>query len=135
MRITKEATDETILIELGARFARARLELNLTQAQLANQAGVAKRTVERVEAGAVGAQLSGVIRLCRALGIVERLEMLIPEPTPGPVEQLRLRKRQRLRATGRRATRTTNYLGLIKPYPPMEVNETPARTWKWGDEA
>ena len=53
MKITKQATDEVILGELGGRLAKIRLDRNLTQAQLATQAGVSKRTVERLEAGAV----------------------------------------------------------------------------------
>ena len=67
MKITKQATDEVILGELGGRLAKIRLDRNLTQAQLAVEAGVAKRTVERLEAGTVGTQLSGFIRVCRAV--------------------------------------------------------------------
>ena len=48
MKITKQATDEAVLSELGGRLAQVRLERNLTQAQLAEQAGVSKRTVERL---------------------------------------------------------------------------------------
>ena len=53
MKIAKQASDEAILSELGGRLTRVRLEQNLTQAQLAEQAGVSKRTVERLEAGTV----------------------------------------------------------------------------------
>jgi len=63
MKITKQATDEAILGELGGRLAKIRLDRNLTQAQLATQAGVSKRTVERLEAGTVGTQLSGFTRV------------------------------------------------------------------------
>ena len=38
MKITKQATDEVILVELGGRLAKIRLDRNLTQAQLAMQA-------------------------------------------------------------------------------------------------
>jgi len=48
--ITKQATDDSVLAELGGRLARIRLDRNLTQAQLAEQAGVSKRTIERLEA-------------------------------------------------------------------------------------
>ncbi|RRJ97182.1 XRE family transcriptional regulator [Opitutaceae bacterium TAV4] len=133
MRITRDATDDAILTELGARFTHARLERNLTQAQLAEQAGVAKRTVERLEAGAVGTQLSGIIRIGRVLGILERLDALIPEPTISPLEQLKLRGRRRQRATGTRTRNTNSYLNT-PDFPPGTLNETPLRTWKWGDE-
>jgi transcriptional regulator with XRE-family HTH domain len=96
-------TDEAVLKELGGRLAGARIEQNLTQAVLAEQAGVSKRTVGRLESGEVATQLSGFLRVCRALGLLERLEILLPEPTPGPMAQLKQAGRKRQRATGKRA--------------------------------
>jgi len=90
MKIIKQATDEAILAELGGRLAKIRLDRNLTQAELATQAGVSKRTVERLETGAVATQLSGFIRVCRVLEVIERFELLVPEPVPSPVAQLKL---------------------------------------------
>jgi transcriptional regulator with XRE-family HTH domain len=116
MRIAKQATDEAVLSELGGRLAQARLEQNLTQAQLAEQAGVSKRTVERLESGSVATQLSGFIRVCRVLDLVERFDLLVPEPVPSPVEQLKLRGRRRQRASAKR-----------------KVKAAP-RKWEWGDE-
>ena len=40
MNITRQATDALILGELGGRIAKTRLDHNLTQAQLAAEAGV-----------------------------------------------------------------------------------------------
>lgn len=54
---------------IGGRLTRIRLERNLTQVQLAVEAGIAKSTVQRLEAGAVATQLSGLIRVCRVLGL------------------------------------------------------------------
>ncbi len=51
MKITGLLTDEAVLAELGARIAGRRVELQLTQAAVAEQAGIAKRTLERMEAG------------------------------------------------------------------------------------
>src|SRR5271165_7638100 len=102
MKITKTATDEAILSELGGRLAQVRLDRNLTQAQLAAQAGVSKNTVQRLESGSVATQLSGFIRVCRVLDLVERFELLVPEPVPSPVEQLKLRGRKRQRASAKR---------------------------------
>ena len=109
--------DEGILGELGTRLADARLRLNLTQAALAEQAGVSKRTVERLESGAVATQLSGFLRVCRVLGLLEHLENLIPEAVPGPMEQWKRRGRKRKRASG----------GKSAPVTP--------KPWKWGDES
>jgi transcriptional regulator with XRE-family HTH domain len=114
MKITKQVTDELILKELGGRLAKIRLDRNLTQAELATQAGVSKRTVERLEAGAVATQLSGFIRVCRVLEIVERFDLLVPEPVPSPVEQLKMAGRKRQRASA------------PKPAQP------PSKKWQWG---
>lgn len=118
MRLSKQLNDEAILHELGARLAGARLAHNLTQAKLAEEAGVSKRTVERLESGEVAARLSGLVRVCRALGLIERFEALIPAPAPSPVEQLKLAGRQRKRASGRRQG------GTRAPRP-----------WKWSDKS
>ena len=116
MKITKQATDEAILSELGGRLAKIRLDRNLTQAQLATQAGVSKRTVERLEAGTVGTHLSGFIRVCRVLDVIERFDLLVPEPVPSPVEQLKRAGRKRQRAS------------TVKSAKPS------AKKWQWGDK-
>src|SRR5580658_2307022 len=116
MKIAKQATDDAVLAELGGRLARIRLERNLTQAQLAEQAGVSKRTVERLEAGTVATQLSGFIRVCRVLDVIERFDLLVPEPVPSPVAQLKMAGRKRQRAS------------TAKPVKPS------AKKWQWGDK-
>lgn len=103
MKITAQLTDDGILRELGVRLAGVRLGLNLTQAALAERAGVAKRTVERLESGEVATQLSGFLRVCRALGLVDHFNALIPEPTPSPIAQLKLQGKTRQRASGKKA--------------------------------
>lgn len=99
MKLSSQLTDEAVLKELGGRLAGARIEHNLTQAALAEQAGVSKRTVERLESGEVATQLPGFLRVCRALGLLERFETLLPEPVPGPMAQLKQAGRKRQRAT------------------------------------
>ena len=116
MRLTKQLTDEAILRELGSRLAAARLARNLTQAALAEEAGVSKRTVERLESGEVAARLSGLVRVCRALGLVDGLDALVPLAAASPVEQLKLAGRQRKRASGHR----------------QPAARAP-RKWTWGD--
>jgi len=71
--------------------------------------------VQRLEAGAVATQLSGFIRVCRVLDVIERFDLLIPEPMPSPVAQLKLAGRKRQRASSR----------AVKPS---------AKKWQWGDE-
>lgn len=97
MKITNQVVDAEVLRELGERLARARLERNLKQVDLARQAGVSKRTLERMEAGGA-TQLVNLVRVCRALDLVERFETLIPEPVLSPVTQLKLQGKARQRA-------------------------------------
>lgn len=96
-------TDEALLELLGTRLAALRVAANLTQEQLAEQAGLGLRTVQRLELGAAATQLSGFLRICRVLGVLERFETLLPEVQPGPMAQLQAqgRRRQRVRARKR----------------------------------
>ena len=116
MKITNQAVDAVILRELGSRLARMRLESNYTQAALAEQSGVSKRTLERMEAGG-STQLVNLVRVCRALDLLDRFEALIPEPLVSPVAQLKLLDKRRQRATA-------------KP----SVTPTPTPRWEWGEK-
>ncbi len=117
MKIEPSNTDEIVLGELGRRMARTRLERNLTQAQLASQAGLGRATLQRLEAGQPSA-LSSFIRTLRALDLLELLDRLVPEPPPSPIELLKLQGKERRRARAR-----INHLPSSSTAP-----------WHWGDE-
>lgn len=118
MKIVSQLADEAVLIELGQRLARTRLERNLTQAELALEAGVGLATVQRLERGSP-ANLTSVIRILRVLKLLDALEQLVPEPVPSPLEFLKLQGKQRRRAAHTRA------VGESRP---------DAKPWTWGDE-
>ena len=103
MKIEAHLSDGVLLAELGARIAHARLERNLTQAQLAEEAGVSRNTLQRLESGAVAAQLSAFLRVCRVLGLLDRLDALIPEAKPGPMVLLQMKGKMRRRASSRKS--------------------------------
>jgi transcriptional regulator with XRE-family HTH domain len=113
MPIDRLMSDETLLQEIGKRIARLRLERNLSQAQLAEQAGISKRTLGRLEYGSAATQLSLFLRVLRQLDLLERLEKLLPEPQPSPLALLEQQQATRKRASRRR---------LAKP----------ATSWSWG---
>lgn len=96
-----ERADDAVLAGLGERLARCRLDRELTQAELAEQAGVSKRTVERLEAGA-SVQLASFIRVLRALDLLGALEHAIPATGPRPMELLKGKGKPRQRAPGSR---------------------------------
>lgn len=115
MKILDVLTDEAILVEIGERLVRRRLELNLTQAALAKEAGVGKRTLERVEAGAT-AQLTTIIRLFRVLDLLPKLDQMLPESKPTPIEVMTRKGKVRKRASSSgRASKTE-------------------ASWTWGDD-
>jgi len=117
MKITSQLSEEQVLTEIGARLARLRLDRNLTQSDLAEQAGLGLRTVQRLESGEVATQLSGFLRICRVLGLTARLEALLPERTASPMALLQQRGKTRQRASG---------TGMV---------EGSSGPWKWGDES
>jgi transcriptional regulator with XRE-family HTH domain len=106
MKITGLLTDDAVLAELGARSAGRRLELQLTQAAVAEQAGIAKRTLERMEAGQTS-QLGTLVRVLRVLDAASGLDNLIPESGPRPMDLLKRKGKVRKRASGKRAAKAT----------------------------
>ncbi len=103
MKITNEQSETAVLRELGQRIVHERLKQQFTQAQLATVSGVSKRTIERIESGH-SAQLGSVIRLLRALTLLQKLDELIPTVDLPPVELFLSGGRQRKRANGRAGT-------------------------------
>ncbi|MDP2712380.1 MAG: helix-turn-helix domain-containing protein [Solirubrobacteraceae bacterium] len=104
MQITNELVDDAVLAELGRRLTRLRLDRDLTQQQLADEAGVSRDTVLRLEGGR-SVTLTALLRLLRALQLLEGIELLVPEPLPSPIEQLEREGARRRRASGSRPER------------------------------
>ena len=101
MKISNLLTDDAVLAEIGERIARCRLDLQLTQATVAEQAGVSKRTLERIEAGA-SAQMSSIIRILRVLNLLPGLDRMISETRPRPMDLLKRKGKVRQRASSQR---------------------------------
>lgn len=119
MRITGDLTDAAVLGELGARIRRTRLARGeMTQAQLATEAGLSVPTVKRIEAGE-STQTTTLIRVLRELGLLGGVEGLVPEPGPSPMELLERRGQPRKRVR----------------HPRSESGRDPGRSpWRWGDD-
>jgi transcriptional regulator with XRE-family HTH domain len=92
-------TDTAALETLGLRLAAVRLKRNLTQTALAREAGVSRATIERLERG-TGADLKLLVRVLRALELLEGFLAGIPEDEPSPMALLRARGKKRQRARG-----------------------------------
>jgi transcriptional regulator with XRE-family HTH domain len=117
MDIEDRLSDGVLLEELGRRLRDARLERNLSQAEVAERAGIGRVTLQRMEAGE-SPSLANFIRVLRVLGLLEGLERVLPRPVPSPIDELERRGRRRQRAGSPRDT------GEAKQ----------ALHWRWGDE-
>ena len=115
MKLDNLLTDTVVLQEIGSRLKHKRVDAGLTQAQLAAQAGIGKRTIERLESGNSTDSLV-LVRVLRALKIVENLESTLPDTPQSPLTLLKTHGRERTRV---RATRTEE-AGQGEP------------PWKWG---
>ena len=115
MKLSNDNSDDAVLKEFGSRIAQYRLNQDKTQAALAQEAGVSSRTMTRVERGH-SVQSSSLIRILRALKLVENIDRLIPEPLVSPVQQLIMQGKQRKRASSKLVESQQN------------------GAWSWGDE-
>lgn len=116
MKLTALNTDEAVLGELGRRLTDHRIVRELTQAQVAEAAGVSKRTIERLEAGE-SVQFSNLIRVMRVLDRLDGFDRLLPEAPANPIDLLERhgKVRQRVRPDG----------GSSEPI---------HMRWSWGDK-
>ena len=107
------ATSDQIEAALCKRLESIRLSRNITQEQLAEEAGVSPRTIGRLEKGQ-GVSMGTFIRIMIALRIQQNLEALLPDPTVRPIERVGMDAGERKRAR-----------------PSKSINELP--TWSWGE--
>ena len=115
MDYNKLTSNKTLLEELGRRLARQRVAMELTQADLAERAGISKRTVERIEAGE-SAQTATLISILRILDLLNGFYTLLPDAGPRPMDLLKLKGKERQRASRKRKDR-------------------PEGNWSWDDDA
>lgn len=107
------ATSIQIESALCEQVVKIRLSRNITQSDLASEAGVSLRTIGRLEKGE-GVSLDTFIRVLIALKIQQNLETLLPDPSVRPMERIASGGGERRRA---------------RP----KVSKDPASTWKWDE--
>lgn len=110
-----EAEIEQLTARIGRGLAAERLSRNLTQAQLAAEAGLSLSTLRRLEDGK-NVSLDNLIRVMDALQIAGRLDALTPALDIRPVERVRPAGRERQRAA-------------------PTASAPPASRWAWGDKS
>jgi transcriptional regulator with XRE-family HTH domain len=108
------ANSEQIEADICKKLENIRLARNITQAILADQAGVSLRTIRRLEHG-LGVSLDTFIRVLTALGVQQNLGTFLPDPSIRPIDRVNLGGSERKRASSRKKT-------------------TDKAPWVWGDE-
>lgn len=106
------SSSSSIAAALCKRLEELRLSTNISQAELAKQAGVSRSTMTRIADGR-SISLDSFIRVVKALGLADHLATLLPDPEVRPVELASLEGQHRRRASGKRK---------------------PSEPWSWGDE-
>ena len=101
-----ELSDKAALVLLGSRVQRERLNRNLTQAALAERAGVGTRTVRYLEGGRQ-TTVETLIRILRALDKLDALDAVLPEHGLSPLQLAKLKGRERQRAGEPRRKKST----------------------------
>ncbi|MEZ5324724.1 MAG: helix-turn-helix domain-containing protein [Verrucomicrobiales bacterium] len=112
-------TDTQIEAELGKRIRIRRVEMGLNQTELAEAAGIGRRTITSVENGA-GCKLGTFIALLRVLEALPELATILPPQEVSPI-----------------ALSTTRVKEERKyPYKPRgkHRNTSTRKPWRWGDE-
>lgn len=95
MSDTPIQSPEEIAKTLGQRVRARRLSANVTQAALADKAGISRRALVQLESGQ-GSTLYTLICVLKALGLEQQLSSIAPVPTVSPMAMLkatRLRNR------------------------------------------
>jgi len=98
----EEKTPLAIAQELGERLKQARLNADMTQVDVAAQAGVSRKSVLNAEQGK--AQLEVFIAILLALKLTSQLDNFLAVQEISPLQLSKLKGRKRQRASGQRSS-------------------------------
>jgi putative transcriptional regulator len=94
-------TDQVLAITVGARIQALRLRKNISLETVAENAAISRQTLHLLLSQGKGT-LINLIAVLRAMGELERLNSLVEEVRPSPIQVIRMEGKKRRRATGRR---------------------------------
>ena len=86
-----------ILREIAVRLKRRRLNINMSQQELADRAGISRNTVSYIEQGESFGVLT-LIQILRALNALDGIDSFLPDPGISPLQLARMKGRERRRA-------------------------------------
>ena len=105
------ASSELIISTLCKRLDEIRLSRNISQTDLAEDAGVSRSTMTRMADGKP-ISLDSFVRVMIALRLTDHLAALLPDPSIRPIERVQMDGTERQRASARKDD---------------------ASPWEWGD--
>jgi transcriptional regulator with XRE-family HTH domain len=85
---------EELVVDLGFRLRKIRLNKNHTQVALAAMAGVSLTAIRNIEGGK-GSTVDTFVRVLKALDNARAIEFLAPTPTVSPIALLHRRDRKK----------------------------------------
>lgn len=97
-----EMSDKALAAMIGRRVDRIRLEQNIPQNELAEAVGITSKTYRKLVDD--GGKLETLIAVLRVLGQLELVDSFIPESTFSPLELVKLKGKERQRASTRRVS-------------------------------
>lgn len=83
--------------ELGNRLKQARLNADLTQAEVASRAGLNRRTILNAEKGNV--QMENFVAILASMDMAEQLNLFLPIQEISPIQLAKLKGQKRQRAS------------------------------------
>lgn len=105
------ASSEAVIATLCKQLDEIRLSRNVSQSDLAREAGVSRSTMTRMADGKA-ISLDSFVRVMMALRLTDHLAALLPDPSIRPVERVKLDGAERRRASRKSPQRSA---------------------WTWGD--
>ena len=90
-------TDAQIIITLGERLRKRRININLSQMDLAEKSGISRRTVQAIEMGN-SISMDKFIAILRSLDSLDGLDNFLPEVDISPLLLVKHKGKERKRA-------------------------------------
>lgn len=100
MKNLETGSNDALRKELGQRLKSERLNQNITQKTLAQNAGISRRTLVGAENGAPFT-LDTLLSILRELGCLAQLDLFLPEPEISPIQLSKLKGKKRQKASGK----------------------------------
>ena len=117
--ISEHSSNQHIMAEIGSRFSAARINMDISQAELSDRSGVSPKTIGHLENGRKSTGLLNMIAIMRALNLIHEIEHFMPKPPPSAKSFIAEGGKVKVR---KRASSNSNQ------------RQGGASKWKWGDE-